>query len=199
MLSYRKRSVNAYGPKEATAGRTEKCTHSLTSVPPLMLWTHSDSHMKQGDLTLCPPQEVPSTRSYFSTRVFLSMGWRKWIFLKEKTQRNEERKATKRRMQEKKGKVESREAWAPLKGKGQMKATKNSDHHLNPIPSPLHRHPSVRHKVWFRTLKHLRLGLNKFIMTQWLLNTSAWRKHSKPDWQCLCWQCSFPHLRGHDF
>ena len=148
------------------------------------------------------PYLVPASRSPFNPILFLyqsgfEYGMEKRNFLKEKTQRNEERKATKKRMQERKGKVESREAWAPLKEKGQMKPTKNSDHHLNPIPSPFHHHPSVRHKVWFRTLKHSRLGLNKFIMTQWLLNTSAWRKHSKPEWQRLCWQCSFPHLRGH--
>lgn len=152
------------------------------------------------------PYLVPTSQSPFNLILFLHQsgfedGMEKMNFLKEKTQINEERKATKRRMQERKGKVESREAWAPLKGKGQMKDTKNSDHYLNPIPSPFHRRPSVRHKVWLRTLKHSRLGLNKFIMTQVITEHQRLEKifQARLAHACLCWQCSFPHLRGHDF
>lgn len=111
------------------------------------------------------------------------------FFLKEKTQRNEERKATKRRDAGEEGR------WNPEKHeplwKGRVRWKPRT---LIITWTPFHPHciaillSDIR---WFRTLKHLRLGLNKFIMTQWLLNTSAWRKHSKPDWQCLCWQCSF--------
>ena len=61
------------------------------------------------------PYLVPPSRSPFNPILFLyqsgfEYGMEKRNFLKEKTQRNEERKTTKKRMQERKGKVEFREA-----------------------------------------------------------------------------------------